>query len=1096
MCIEKIEKKNEELPDNKLSGKTKVCKCCGKGKPVEEFQSKGNNKYDSQCKLCRWFEKRPNLQIQKGWTFEEYKIILDNLLNKKINCVNEIVSKLNNKNLEELILLLKKLKLKGMKIGIKFKCGNINCNKEKIIKLNNYLKNKNHFCSLECKSETQKNAYNNKNGFIKCKSCYKEKPLNEFHMNGKNRDGEKKYRSKCKVCSWFDNHKDKKIKSDWNMNEYRIIIDSLLNNKVKNINEILPKLNNKDLQQLITIIQYLNIYGTNIKIKYFCDYCGKENTTNIFPYLLHKTHFCGKECFDKFQNTSILTTCNNCNKKIEIQQGLMKKYQYHFCCNECRIEYDKKFNITNKKNAETIKYNCDWCGKEILIKDYIFKDTKNHFCDVECYKNWQKNKTEKECKICGEIKPIDEFNNKSNTCRVCNWFKNNENLKIKEGWTKTEYKIIIDNIINRKTECINDFLEQLQNKTLKDLSCLIKNDLKLKNYTIRIKVFCKVCNKEMLIPIAKFLKQNNFLCSKECIVTYKRNDFDCQEGYSKCGICGKEKPYEEFVKAIKNGKQGYFKCKVCDFLKRNSKLTIQDRWSIEEYTIIIDNILNQKTKCINDIIPLLNNKTLDCLANLLSKDLKIQKEINIRVQCQYCSKTIYKKLNEYLNDAQKNYFCSTQCSSKYYGEKRTENKQWFKRICKQCGKEYYIDISDINNGKRLKFCSPECSQKSQINRIEYNCDYCGKSCETTKSHYNETQNHFCSNKCADKFRSENHRIDLKCPICGKFFNVTLSEAKTRLCCSRECQAKWYSENMTGENNPNFSSKLVKCEWCGKEHYQKQYKINNQDHFFCSVQCRQKWFTNVWSQTEKWKNISRIRATKMLSDGIFNHTDTGIQVIINKLLDNAKINYINEYNCKYVSIDNYLNKYNLMIECMGQYWHTDNRKYKKINYVMQRKRITKDKAKHTYIKNNYNIEILYLWEKDIIDNIELCKQLVLLYVKNKGNLENYHSFNYYLDKNNIIQLNTNKIIVPYMNWDVNKLNKIVDLSVKEKLSRKQEDKWIIYNCEYCGKKCEELISHHNKNKTHCCSNECAGKLNSLKHSMKVVCDNCGKDLIIN
>ena len=47
-----------------------------------------------------------------------------------------------------------------------------------------------------------------------------------------------------------------------------------------------------------------------------------------------------------------------------------------------------------------------------------------------------------------------------------------------------------------------------------------------------------------------------------------------------------------------------------------------------------------------------------------------------------------------------------------------------------------------------------------------------------------------------------------------------------------------------------------------------------------------------------------------------------------------IKFENEYNCKYYSIDNYLLEYNLMIECMGTYWHTDNRFYDKINYKSQ------------------------------------------------------------------------------------------------------------------------------------------------------------------
>lgn len=97
--------------------------------------------------------------------------------------------------------------------------------------------------------------------------------------------------------------------------------------------------------------------------------------------------------------------------------------------------------------------------------------------------------------------------------------------------------------------------------------------------------------------------------------------------------------------------------------------------------------------------------------------------------------------------------------------------------------------------------------------------------------------------------------------------------------------------------------------------------------------------------------------------------------------------------------------------MGDFWHCHPLKYTKDNMRdIQRKRIPKDKAKHTYLKNNYNIEILYLWEDDIYNNLDVCIALIDKYINNNGILENYHSFNYRL-KNNDLILNDN-IIIPY------------------------------------------------------------------------------------
>lgn len=103
--------------------------------------------------------------------------------------------------------------------------------------------------------------------------------------------------------------------------------------------------------------------------------------------------------------------------------------------------------------------------------------------------------------------------------------------------------------------------------------------------------------------------------------------------------------------------------------------------------------------------------------------------------------------------------------------------------------------------------------------------------------------------------------------------------------------------------------------------------------------------------------------------------------------------------------------NLMIEVMGDFWHTNPLKYNKENLRdIQKKRIPRDKAKHTYIRNKYNIEILYLWENDIYNNIELCELLIKEYIKSNGNLKNYHSFNYIINDGEIV-LN-DEIIIPF------------------------------------------------------------------------------------
>lgn len=377
-----------------------------------------------------------------------------------------------------------------------------------------------------------------------------------------------------------------------------------------------------------------------------------------------------------------------------------------------------------------------------------------------------------------------------------------------------------------------------------------------------------------------------------------------------CTHCKEEKLIEEFHK---HGDKPDSICKVCSFFKRRKNMIIKDRWTKEEYIIVLDLLLNNKVDCVNDIDSYLINKTLDEIVEMI-KELKLK---GIKLQVKFS--------------------------------------------CDNCGKKYYRQLSRYNN---------------------------------------------------------------------TFYHL----------CSRDC--------------------------------------NNE------------WFSKVISKTEVFSNKMKVHAVNMLSEGKFNKTETEIQIVINNLLDNMNIKNKNEYNCEYVAIDNALLLDNrmLFIECNGGFWHTDPRIYKEINYEIQKNRIKMDKIKHTYIKNKYNIEILYLWEIDILNNKSLCEKLIRTYIENNGVLRNYHSFNYKFEDDNLI-LNDTNLIIPYMNYEVDKLNKIVDLSIKER-----KEYYITFNCEFCNNETSQLISKYKNNKHHFCSDKC-------KHDYKAKtpnipncnCENCGKDI---
>ncbi len=207
------------------------------------------------------------------------------------------------------------------------------------------------------------------------------------------------------------------------------------------------------------------------------------------------------------------------------------------------------------------------------------------------------------------------------------------------------------------------------------------------------------------------------------------------------------------------------------------------------------------------------------------------------------------------------------------------------------------------------------------------------------------------------------RIIVKCDQCGEEFEVTPSSIKNQhhVFCSRECFGKWRSENLTGENSPVFGR--------GDELWTKEMRRN-----------------------QAKKAVNRLKLNN------FSNKVTKPQQIINDLLLEMSIKYECEYDCKYYLVDNYLTEYNLMIEVQGNFFHCN--PTMNIKNSRKLKIIKKDKSKHTYIKKYKNIEVLYLWEKDIYEKIDLCKILIGEYINNNGVLNNYHSFNYYLDDNNL------------------------------------------------------------------------------------------------
>ena len=275
--------------------------------------------------------------------------------------------------------------------------------------------------------------------------------------------------------------------------------------------------------------------------------------------------------------------------------------------------------------------------------------------------------------------------------------------------------------------------------------------------------------------------------------------------------------------------------------------------------------------------------------------------------------------------------------------------------------------------------------------VKYNCSYCGKEESKHLSVYIKNKECFCLSECYWNFK-------------------------------RECEPK-------GENHPSYNRVGKKCDNCGEDIKVIPWGIENYHHNFCSQKCywefRSKYYIGEkhsqfgLKKTTEQKRKMRIATVKSYENGTYKRR-TKPQIKVDEILDDLNMVFKNEYNCKYYAIDNYLPDHNLMIEVNGDYFHSNPLKFTKLN-TMQIKGITRDKRKRTYIKRYKEINVLYLWESDINNKQEMCKELILEYVNNKGILSNFNSFNYSLVEGELL-LNDD-IIIPYIDWDIKNINLI-------------------------------------------------------------------------
>ena len=336
------------------------------------------------------------------------------------------------------------------------------------------------------------------------------------------------------------------------------------------------------------------------------------------------------------------------------------------------------------------------------------------------------------------------------------------------------------------------------------------------------------------------------------------------------------------------------------------------------------------------------------------------------------------------------------------------SKQYL-HICDCCHKEHYISSSVYNRllkGVQSKCCcSRECSNKLKMNSSIYCCDNCGKELLLTKYRISKSEKHFCSHKCKSEYIIKTNRVIKTCEFCSKEFSTTPSS--TQRFCSVKCQNMW-QKTQVGILNSHYKNTTYICDTCSKVFHIRPYKLNDNQHHFCSIECRQKWYSNYWCLQDEWKEFSRNNILKTFKSGKMSCVNTKPQLIANEILQSNNISFEREYSAHRYSIDIYLPSESLMIEINGDYWHSNPIRFNTPS-EKQLVIINRDAVKNKFIQDTYGVKILYLWEKDLVRRRSLCEKLIKLYIDNNGALENYNSFNYHEDENGEISINDNIIL---------------------------------------------------------------------------------------
>lgn len=271
---------------------------------------------------------------------------------------------------------------------------------------------------------------------------------------------------------------------------------------------------------------------------------------------------------------------------------------------------------------------------------------------------------------------------------------------------------------------------------------------------------------------------------------------------------------------------------------------------------------------------------------------------SVNVICQNCNKSFTVPFSR--KNAK---FCSRKCKGEY-----SKNNSGSIRKCIVCGKTFYA----AGNPEGRHICSRNCFFAYRKTGTIIKCATCGKDIYVKKYALNRSKHFFCNTTCANEYQTK-EKVEVKCKVCGKIFEVHPSTIKHSI-------------------------------------------LRNQKVQYCSILCRDK----DPDKTKQLINQNNIQNR--------NKKKNKLETKGGEILKSLGLLYEEQYlvNNK-ISVDVFISQYNLIIEWWGDYWHGHKSKIKNgIPDNRQKKRMALDNSQKKYLqKCGYNV--LCFWEHDVMKN---------------------------------------------------------------------------------------------------------------------------------